>query len=490
MALGQELRAFVRAGENDGAWARGSRGAPSCGTRGPAVWVASLSLNILGLGLPVVILQVYDRILPYQSLETFAFLILGLVFALFLDALLRTLRAEVMAWSAAGFDHVASCRAVERLLSAGARGLEKETSGQLLDRLSSITTLKDHYAGQAKLLLMDLPFVTLFLGLVYVIADWLVAVPIVVFLVLVLCALAVGRLLRQALESRAVLDDRRYSFVIEVLSGIQTVKLLAMEPQMQRRYERLQEATAGASYDVSLIANLAQGLGWFFSNLTMISVASLGAVAVMQGGLSIGGLAACTMLAGRSVQPLLRALGLWAQYQNIRIAEGRLGKLFDLAPEAPEAGQAVPALSGAMRVEAVSFGYDAASPPLIRDLSLDLTAGEVIGISGESGSGKSTLLLLLLGLLQPDSGRISADGTDTAGLDPYQFRRQIALLPQTATLFQGTIIENLTLFRARRRSTTRLQQRVSSAWTRRSGICPKATKPGSEAGPPWRSRLA
>ena len=397
--------------------------------------------------MPIVILQVYDRILPNQAIETLLLLALGLLVVILLDALCRGLRSYITGWNAARFEHLAACRAVERILAGRISDLEAEAPGVHLDRLTAVGTLRDFHAGQAKLLMIDLPFVSLFLGLVFVIGGSLVLVPLVLFALLGLTSLLIGRILREALSERAALDDRRYNFAIEVLGGLHTIKLLAMEAFMERRYERLQEGAAAATYEVTFAGNLAQMLGWFFSNLTMVAVGALGASQVMEGSLSIGGLAACTLLSGRSVQPVLRALGLWAQYQGITIAQRRFDEIFAATPEC-ESRAARPAPSrGDIELDEVSFRYGDDSPLLLDRVSLRIAAGETLSISGESGSGKSTFLLLLMGLLRPSGGEIRVGGQALTAIDQAAWRRTVAFMPQAAVLFQGTILENLTLFR-------------------------------------------
>jgi hypothetical protein len=177
-------------------------------------------LNVLGLALPIVILQVYDRILPYQATHTLTLLVVGLIVVLMMDGVLRVARGAITGWNAARFEHLASCRALDRLLAEPVGKFEQVSPGTHLDRLSAINVLRDYHAGQARLLFLDFPFITLFLGLIYFIAGWLVLVPVGLFIVLGLVAGLVGIALRHALEERAGLDDRRYSFVIEALSGL------------------------------------------------------------------------------------------------------------------------------------------------------------------------------------------------------------------------------------------------------------------------------
>ena len=209
---------------------------------------ASLTINVLSLALPAVLLQIYDRISPNTATDTLLILMLGLVVALLIDAVLRVARSNILGWHAAQFEQIAGSRAVDRLLSSDIGSFEREAPGVHLDRLNAVDTLRDFLSGQARILVIDLPFVLLFLGLVTFIGGLLVLVPLAALL-LAGAALIVGRQLKLALESRAALDDRRYSFIIEVLTGITTVKGLAMEAQMQRRYDRLQESSAASTYE-------------------------------------------------------------------------------------------------------------------------------------------------------------------------------------------------------------------------------------------------
>ena len=429
-------------------WSRGLPGMPANPPVGFSTLVGSLTINLLSLGLPLVILQVYDRILPNAAVNTLLFLVIGLCVVLLLDGSLRMARSYVTGWEAARFDHITSCRAVDRLLSIVAPSFEKHAPGIHLDRLNAIDTLRDYYAGQANLLLIDLPFIGVFFLLMWIIAGSLVLVPMAMLLLLVAIALYVGKVLKAALNKRADLDDRRYNFIIEILGGMQTVKGLGMEPLLLRRYERLQETGAASTYHCTVLSNLSQGIGSLSSNLTMVAVATVGATYVVAGDLSVGGLAASTLLAGRSVQPMLRALSLWTQFQSIKLARERLSLLFSQKPEAEDNLEQLAELTGKVAFHDVTFRYEEDGPLLFQGLNLTIKPGEVIGISGGTGSGKSTLLLMIMNALKPSSGQILLDDTDIANCNPYGLRQQIAYLPQDGALFQG-FCESIKLARER-----------------------------------------
>ncbi len=413
---------------------------------GHGVTAASLTINVLSLALPAVLLQIYDRIIPNNATDTLLLLVLGLIVALLIDAALRIMRSSFLGWHAAQFEQIAGCRAVGRLLAADVGEFEREPPGVHLDRLAAVDSLRDFLSGQSRLLVVDLPFVLLFLGLIAFIGGLIVLVPIMALLCLAIAAYFVGRELKEALQDRADLDDRRYSFIIEILSGITTVKGLAMEPLMQRRYDRLLEGNASSTYRATFFSNLAQGLGTGFSNLTMVAIAAIGSLLVIDGFMSIGGLAACTLLAGRSVQPPLRALSLWTQFQNITVARGRLRRIFELEREAPPDADPIGDLKGEIELCDLSYGYGQ-DELLFEQINLSIAPGEVIGVTGATGGGKSTLLMLMMNALKPLAGSVRFDGRDAREVDTESLRSQIAYLPQNAVLFKGTIMDNLTSFR-------------------------------------------
>ncbi len=410
------------------------------------VALSSVLINILSLGLPLVILQTFDRVIPNGVGETFVYLLLGLTLFVLIDGALRMARSYITAWGAARFEHAVGCRTIKRMLDSQILAFEREPSGAQIARVNAIETLRDLYAGQGMLALIDLPFVVIFLILIGLVGGWLVLVPVIVIGVVGLAAVFIGARLRAALHSRQTVDDRRYSFILEVLGSMPLVKGLALEGLMLRRYERLLRSSAEAVHDVILRSGLAQAHGATFSNLTMISVAGVGAILVLNGQLTLGTLAACMLLAGRSVQPVLRGIAVWVQFQNVQVAESRLQEVMTLAPEAQATKRVTPTISGQFTFENMGFIYPKSESALFRNVDFRVEAGETVAMVGENGSGKSTLLWLTMGLLSPNAGAVRHDGVSLADVAPAEIRRQIAYLPQRSPLYRGTVRENLTMF--------------------------------------------
>ncbi len=412
----------------------------------PDILVSSLFLNVLSLALPMVLLQVYDRIIPNVALQTLTLLIFGLIIVLIIDVLLRTARAYLSGWIGAKYEHEMGCNAVEKLLRADLQELEKLSPGVHLDRLSSIDSVRDFYSSQAGLALVDLPFVFLFLGLLGYIGGALLVIPVILLLILGCVAFILGVRLKEALKNDTLWEDRRYSFIIEILSGIHSIKGMAMENLMGRRYEKLMENCSKASFEVIFLSGLSQGIGSIFSQITMVAVASVGSVLVINGQITMGALAASTLLAGRTVQPLLRALGIWTRFQHIQIAKEKLHHINNTSRERPEETTDI-ARVDSIEMKNVHFRYEEDGKEILNNISLKLKHGDIIGIRGGNGSGKSTLLWALMGGLKPTSGKILINGQNPKTFSTDSLRSRIAYLPQKPVMFRGTILDNLTMFR-------------------------------------------
>lgn len=420
----------------------------------PEILLASITINILSLALPLAILQLYDRIIPNQAEISLTVLMAILAAAILISTALGMLRAHANAWTAARFEHAVGCRAVDRLLQSDLLAFERETPGNQLERLQAVESLRGFYAGQCLVAMADLPFVFVFIAAMWLIGGPLVFVQLIMLALMALCGILAGSHLRAKLDQRSRIDRRRLSYIIEVLGGILTVKGLAAEPLMVRRYERLQASSAEAVHDTAFAATQTHALGMIFANATMVLVAAAGSLRVIDGAMTVGMLAACTLLAGRSAQPLLRIVGSWSQFQRVRLAEADLRHILSLPmrplpaePTVPETAGSAPALA----VDRVSFRYPGSLMTLFEDLDLEVAHGEAVAIHGESGSGKTTLLHLARGLIRPDRGEIAVANAPVEQIPPPLLRDQVAYLPQKAVLFRGTILDNLTMFEGERR---------------------------------------
>jgi len=415
--------------------------------RRPEILASSLAINVLALALPIVILQFYDRIIPSQAMDTFLVLMIGMFVVIVLDCFLKTLRSAILSWDSAKFDHEASLDAMDLILHSDTLNFDAKPAGYYIDKIQALEKIQEFYSGQSILLLIDLPFVLIYLVLIIVIAGPLIGIPIVLLILFSIISVIAGKRLHQALVLQSAMEDRKRNFIIEILQGIHTVKSLAMESFMQRRYEKLQLQSAENVYELSRLNSIVQGVGATFSQLAVVSFVGFGSLYVVSGELTVGALAAGTMLTSRVLQPGLRAMAVWVQFQSVRLALQKMNELFALHREESGDIQKEDQLAGKVELTDVCFKYLGQENNLFEKLSLSIKPGEAVGITGRNGVGKSTLINLMSGFIQPNSGSIEIDGEILTDYNAEYLRSQIGIIPQHGVLFEGTILENMTLYR-------------------------------------------
>jgi ATP-binding cassette subfamily C protein LapB len=405
---------------------------------------ASLASSVLTLGLPITVLQVYDRVLPNQSTSTLGVLAATLIVILVLDVILRIFRAQLMSWTAAKYEYHLSCALASSLLDARLDELEQDGPGAQSRRLTAIDTLKGFYCGTAATAIFDLPLVVIALVLVTLIGGWLILVPVTLTAIFLLIGWLLGTYLHATLIERSKADDRRSNFLIELFTGIESVKSLVLEEQMRRRYERLFDGADPLVYRAAFLTAVVRGMSDAFAQLMVVIVAAAAAWLVIDGRMTLGEMAACTLLCGRTLQPTLQMLGLWSQYQSTRVSQQQLSAGLSI-PKHPS-GTLRPELRGALELRNLCYRHAKSASSLFTDLNLEIAAGEFVGIKGGDGSGKSSLVQLITGLLKPDSGQINFDQIPIDEIDLHCLRSQIGVVSERSPRFNGTIMDNLTLF--------------------------------------------
>lgn len=411
----------------------------------PFIGLTAFFANILALALPLAILQIFDRVLRDKSYETLLFLTAGVVIALILEELLKAVNGTVTNWLGARFKHKMGMTALQRFFQVPMRIYTSDEPGAYAEKMQSVSKVADFYSGQALLVLFDLPFVLIFLSIIYLIGGPLVFVPLSLLCIFLIAIIFYGRWMRDQVTQRDINEDRRISFLTEVLAGILSVKTMVLEALMLRRYERLKEASATQGETLTYGSAFANGLGVIFSQVMIVLVIFYGAVLVIDGDITPGSLAACMMLSVRSLQPLRRGLATWMRYQSFIAAENRLSDIMELPFRDEEGLEELPPIKQGLQLKDVTVAFDG-EIPLFTELSLDIPAGSCIAIRGDSGSGKTTLLSLLSGMEEASQGEVLIDGHSIKGYSSDSLHHRIALLPQSGTVVAGTILENLTMY--------------------------------------------
>lgn len=407
--------------------------------------LATLTANVLALAVPIMTLQVYDRMLVSHNLATLQVLVAGVIVAVFLDVALRLARSYVVNWAGAVYEHTVSCNALRHMLAAEMGAVQAESMGAHIQRLGDIAKLREFFSGQALLTLIDLPFVFVFLALIAWLAGPLVFVPLVLLCLFAALAILLGEFLKSALEKREKADGDRLGFIIGALEGIHGVKALAAEPFFQRRYEALQEHSSRASYFIASQNALAGNCAGLFSQTMTVGVIGFGASMAVHGSITMGTLIACVLLAGRIMQPVQRALALWSRYQDLRLAMNNVNAIFAMPAEERSDSHTDAQRGGTLEIRNMSFGY-AGAPLLFQNLDLTLERGESIALTGRHSLGKSTFMRLAAGLHRPLAGDILIDGVPATRYPARELVRHVGYLPMEGIIFRGTIRENLNAF--------------------------------------------
>lgn len=317
--------------------------------------------------------------------------------------------------------------------------------GDTVARVRELENIRNFLTGQALTAVIDLTFSFVFLGVMCIYSVWLTLI--VAISLPVYAGISAGLVpgLRARLNEKFARGADNQSFLVEAVSGVETVKASAVEPQFIRRWETQLAAYVSAGFRVSQLGNIGQQLIQLVGKLVTLGTLFFGAKLVIDGRLTVGQLIAFNMMSQRVSAPVLRLAQLWQDFQQVGISMSRLGDILNTRTELPQSRQALPPVKGDISFSNVRFRYRPDGPPILHDVSLDIKAGQVIGIVGRSGSGKSTLTKLLQRLYIPEAGAVRIDGIDLALADPAWLRRQIGVVLQENLLFNRSIRDNIAL---------------------------------------------
>ena len=417
--------------------------------------VASVLINILALAFPLLMLQLYDRILSHRSVDTLIVFCVAVGTAVALEAVIRIFRSYATAWISARFEHQGYVSLTSRLLAEPINEFERKGTGAILEEYKSISTLRYHYSGQTFQQLMDLPFTALYVFIIFFISPLIGSVLLVGYTAFVFITWKNGRDYPAIIKEQKEMDLRRGNLLTEILKNVHTMKSMTMESLMLRRYERLQESCAILMSRVTYALEMSAGVGSVFSPLMTVAVVALGSWLVITNHLSNGEMAGCIMLGLRALSPLQRLGGMWSKHQQDEILRDKLNVALDKpglpAHEKvidPEEAVAVSSElhASSLNLSNVSFQFPGVKRDIFANLNLEIRAGECLAIGGQSGSGRSALLQLMAGILQPVQGVVTLNGKNLQDIGIEDLSKEIAYLPQRTALFEGSLLDNVTVF--------------------------------------------
>ena len=415
------------------------------------VFVAAVAINLLGLAASIYSMNVYDRVVPNNAMETLWVLTIGVVVVYVFDFLLRTARAYFVDAAGKGADAVIASRLVEQVLSMRLEARPAST-GALASNLREYESLREFFTSATLVTLVDLPFVAIFVAVAWTIAGPVAYVPLVALPVVLLVGLLLQLPLSAAVSRNQAESAQKHAILVEAIEGLESLKVARAEGRTQKLWERFVAASARSAMATRVLSTFAINFTAFATSLASALVIFLGVHEIAAGRMTMGALIAVSILTGRAMAPLGQVAALIVRVNQSMAALTALDRLMKAPRERDpsESYVARPSLRGQIELRDVSFAYPQAGAPggggavaAISGVSIFVAPGERVGIVGRVGSGKSTLARLVTGLYQPTQGSVLVDGTDIRQIDPAELRRQVGYVPQDAHLVFGSVKENI-----------------------------------------------
>ena len=409
------------------------------------ILLASLVIQLIALATPLFTQTIIDKVIVHRTQSTLFVVLIGMVVFTVFTAVLSWLRQYLVLHTGNRVDAVLGSHVFDHLFKLPPVYFQHRPTGVISARLHGVETIREFIASTAVTLILDFPFLLIFVAIMLYYSVTLSAVVLGVMTVIAIASFLVAPLFQKRLQTQFQLGARNQAFVTEYVGGMETVKSLQLEPQLSSRYKGYLATSLTAGYATKQLANTYNSFAQMAEQVMNLLILGIGAWMVMNSTeFTIGMLIAFQMFAGRVSQPMLRLVGLWQQFQQASLSVDRLGDLmnaptepYSLVPKRLQAG------SGTIELENLAFRYSERTPVLYEGLNATLQAGQTVAIMGPSGSGKSTLAKMLQGFYQPTAGRIKIDGIDIANLSANELRSHFGVVPQETTLFSGTILDNL-----------------------------------------------
>ncbi len=405
---------------------------------------ASLLINVISLGAPLFVMNVYDRVVPNQAAATLWVLAIGISGAYLFDILLKSLRGLCLDLAGKKTDLIISATLFERIVGMSMKYRPKRV-GSFAQNIHEFQTLRDFLASLTLTSLIDLPFTLLVLLVIALLGGHLVWIPVMAFPLALLISWALQKPLTETIEHSMALAAERQSSLIETLAGLDAVKVNNAESERQYQWEQTIGTLSRLELKARMLSNLAMNSTMLIQQLAGVIMIIFGVYQIIDGNLSMGGLIACYMLSGRALGPLSQLSGLLSRYQQAKVTMASVDQMMDLPQERQSDDRPLTRqrVQGAIELRQLNFNYPQQQNTALINMNLVIRPGEKVGIIGRSGSGKSSLAKLIVGLHQADSGSLLIDGVDMRQLDISELRHNIGYVPQDIHLFSGTLRDNL-----------------------------------------------
>lgn len=409
------------------------------------VLAASFLINIFALASPLFIMNVYDRVVPNHALETLWVLAIGISIVYIFDFIMKSLRSYFIDIAGKRSDIILSSTIFEKAL-----GIKMEARppsvGAFANDFHEFESFRDFLTSATLTTLIDLPFLLIFLSVIFTLGGNLVLIPLVILPLAILVGIAVQKPLKNTIQELFKHSAQKGATLIESLSSLDSIKSNGAEGQIQKQWEQNIGQIARLGLKARFFSSLAVNFTSFLQHMASVAVVVFGVYKISEGDLTTGGLIACTILTGRALAPVAQVASLLTRYHQSKTSLTSLTKMMSL-PTEREPGKKFlhrPSFKGSIEFKNISFSYPGQPTKALDDVSFKIKAGERVGFIGRIGSGKSTIEKLIMGLYVAQEGSILIDGTDIKQIDPSDLRRQIGYVPQDIALMFGSTKDNIT----------------------------------------------
>jgi subfamily B ATP-binding cassette protein HlyB/CyaB len=410
------------------------------------VLLVSFALQLFALVTPLFFQVVMDKVLVHRGFTTLDVIAVGLLVVCIFEVVLSGLRTYVFAHTTSRIDVELGARLFRHMLNLPLAYFQARRVGDTVARVRELENIRQFLTGNALTVVLDLFFSVVFIAVMLYYSVWLTVIVLVSLPCYLLLSIAITPMLRARLNEKFNRGAENQAFLVETINGIDTLKAMAVEPQVTRRWDNQTAAYVSAGFRTTSVATVAHEGVSLIGKLVTVGTMWLGARLVIDGQMSVGQLIAFNMLASRVATPVMRLAQLWTDFQQTGISVQRLGDVLNARAETSHGNRStLPPLTGRIELDRVVFRYRPDGPEVLRGVDLKVSPGEIIGIVGRSGSGKSTLTKLVQRLYLPEHGRVLIDGVDLAMADTSSLRRQIGVVLQENMLFNRTIRENIAL---------------------------------------------
>jgi subfamily B ATP-binding cassette protein HlyB/CyaB len=411
------------------------------------VLVASFFLQMFALVSPLFFQVVIDKVLVHRGLSTLDILVIGLIVVSTFESVLSALRTYVFSHTTSRIDVELGARLFRHIVTLPMAYFQSRRAGDTIARVRELENIRNFITSSALTLVIDLLFTFVFLAVMAYYSVFLTLLVVASFPFYIAISMLATPVFRHRLDEKFARSSENQSFLVESITGIETLKAMAVEPQMQRTWEEQLAGYVKSSFRVLNLGNWASQGVQLISKISTGALLFFGAHAVIDGDMTVGELVAFNMMSGRVTQPVLRLAQMWQDFHQARLSVARLGDILNTHPEPmfTPGRSALPDIRGHVVFEHVGFRYKVDGPQVLQDVSLSITPGQVVGIVGSSGSGKSTLTKLVQRLYVPETGKVLVDGVDLAQVDVSWLRRQVGVVLQENVLFNRSIRDNIAL---------------------------------------------